>query len=273
MNPTVPSIEAAVLALSRAEPRLEPFITKHGLPPLEPQPNTFRALTRAIIFQQLSGKAAATICGRFEALFPGDDFPTPEQVLRKTTPKLRSVGLSGQKTNYIRDLAKHFRAGAIDAQRFPGMEDDDIAEELTRVKGIGRWSADMFLIFALNRPDVLPVGDLGVRKGFQLLFEMEALPSTQEMIERAEPWRPYRSYAAWYLWRVCETVTPEPKAAATAKKPASARSAASKKQPVKPRAKATKPPTKKAKQSPVTAKRKPAKPSASAAKLLTKRAK
>lgn len=197
--------DAALAHLREVEPRFRPYIDAHGAPPWKRTRNPFHALSRAIVFQQLSGKAATTIFTRFEALFPGQSFPTPEDVLKKPLPRLKSAGLSKQKASYLKDLARCFRDEVITPKRFGRMSDEAISIELLQVKGIGQWSADMFLMFALNRPDVLPVGDLGVKKGLQVLLELQALPTALEMQRLAEPWRSYRSYASWYLWRAAES--------------------------------------------------------------------
>ena len=199
---------AALAHLRAVDPALARLIDLHGPPGLQPTRNTFRSLARAIVFQQLSGRAAETIFRRFVTLFPGRTFPRPADVLAVSRVRLLRVGLSRQKALYLRDLARHYARGKISGRELWRLADEDLVERLTQVKGIGRWSADMFLIFGLNRPDVLPVGDLGVRKGFQLRFGLESLPSADEMVTLAEPWRPYRTAASWYLWRSLEVEPP-----------------------------------------------------------------
>lgn len=164
----------------------------------------FQALTRAIIFQQLSGKAARTIFNRFLALYPKKKFPAPEDVLKTSPAKLRSAGISAQKAGYLKDLARKCTDGTINARLFPKMSDEEIREHVVAVKGVGGWTADMFLMFTVRRPDVLPVGDLGIRKGFQRLFKLRALPDAKKMEKLAEPWRPFRTVACWYLWRLAD---------------------------------------------------------------------
>lgn len=198
------AMEDALAHLGQGDPRMARLIERHGPPPLERTTNVFASLARAIIYQQLSGKAANTICGRFEALWEGENFPRPEQVLGASPESLRAVGLSRQKASYLQDLAARFCRGEVRAGDFDQLTDEEIARELTAVKGIGQWSADMFLIFALNRPDVLPVGDLGIQKGMQIYFRMRTLPKPERMIRSAAPWRPYRSVACWYMYRVAE---------------------------------------------------------------------
>lgn len=188
----------------RKDPHLGPLVRKGSKPEFKPARNVYEALVRSIVYQQLSGKAAATILRRFLELFPGTGYPKPEAVLKMSVAKMRAAGLSGQKTEYIHDLSKKFLDGTIEPKKFSLMEDEEIREHLIAVKGIGRWSADMFLMFALNRPDVLPTGDLGIRKGFQKLFKMKILPDAKKMERFAKPWEPYRTVASWYLWRLAD---------------------------------------------------------------------
>jgi len=160
----------------------------------------FQSLCESIIFQQLSGKAAGTILARFVALFPKKKFPTPEDVLKIKTEKLRSAGLSGQKSAYLKDLAEKFKDGTIDPKLFPKMSDAEIIEHVMAVKGIGEWTAQMFLMFTLARPDVLPTGDLGIQKGFQKLFALRNRPSPKQMEKLASGWAGHRTVACMYLW-------------------------------------------------------------------------
>ncbi len=162
------------------------------------RPPEFATLVRSIVFQQLSGKAASTIYGRFEAA-AGE--VTPERVLNLPPEKMRSIGLSKQKAEYVRDLARRTRSGQIEFAALKSMSDEQVVEVLTQVKGVGVWTVHMFQIFALRRPDVLPTGDLGVRAAMKNVFELEALPKPDEMVRLAEPWRPHASVASWYLWR------------------------------------------------------------------------
>ncbi len=163
---------------------------------------TFQSLVQSIIYQQLSGKAAETILGRFRKLFPGKKFPTPEQVSRMSTARMRKAGLSRGKAAYIKDLARHTRRGTVPTLREShGLTDAELVERLTVVKGVGRWTVEMLLIFNLGRPDVWPVGDLGVRKGFQHVFGMKRLPHPNYLERAAKNWRPHRSTAALYLWQ------------------------------------------------------------------------
>lgn len=199
------TLEHSVKHLSR-DARLGAFIKKHG--PIAHSrrhtTNTFQSLARSIVYQQLSGKAAATILARFIALFPDKKFPSPEDVTGIPTRKLRSAGLSGQKAAYLKDLARRFNDGTIEPKKFPRMTDAEIIEHVTRVKGIGEWTAHMFMMFTLGRPDVLPTGDLGIRKGFQKLFGLKTLPSPKTMERLAQGWKGHRTVASLYLWRLVD---------------------------------------------------------------------
>jgi len=160
----------------------------------------YGALVRAIAGQQLSTKAAATIYSRLLDLYDGK-VPKPEQLIETDPEELRGVGLSYRKAEYLRDLAEHVVDGRLELDRFGEMEDDEVIEELTAVKGLGVWTAHMFLMFHLRRPDVLPVGDLGIRNAVRDLFELEDVPDVEQLTSIAEPWRPYRTLACLYLWR------------------------------------------------------------------------
>lgn len=163
----------------------------------------FEALARAIVFQQLSGKAAGTIHGRFHDLY-GGRAPEPAELLATADDRLRAAGLSRQKIGYLRDLAQRIAAGEVPLDAVDALGDDDALAALTRVKGIGRWTAQMFLMFRLGRPDVVPELDLGVQKGVQLAYGLGALPSPRQVQAIAEPWAPWRTVASWYLWRLVD---------------------------------------------------------------------
>ena len=163
----------------------------------------FETLVRSIVYQQLNGRAALTIFSRFTAAVQASPV-TPEAVLKLRPAKMRALGLSQQKTLYIRELARMTRGGEIRFEQLQELPDAAIVEHLTRVKGVGVWTVHMFLIFALRRPDVLPVGDFGVRMAMKKAYGLDELPKPAEMEEIAAPWRPYRSAASWYLWRSLE---------------------------------------------------------------------
>jgi len=196
----------AVRHLRRADPRLAVLIARVGplRMNLRPAASPFEALLRAIIFQQLSGKAAASIHGRLLDLFP--DGLTPECLLELPESALRGAGLSHNKLLAVRDLATKTLDGSLpDFTVMDALTDDEIIERLTVVRGVGRWSAEMLLMFTLGRPDVLPVDDLGIRKGFQLAYGMKRLPAAVTVRRAARVWEPFRSAASWYLWRALDT--------------------------------------------------------------------
>ncbi len=166
----------------------------------------FGALCRSILFQQLAGRAAATIHARFVALFDGG-VATPGTVLALPPGALRAAGLSGAKAASILDLAARIVTGEIDLDHTATLDDGALIERLSSVRGIGRWTAEMFLMFQLHRLDVWPVGDLGVRKGFTLAWGLAAMPTPKELVAMGDPYRPYRSVVAWYCWRAVETLT------------------------------------------------------------------
>lgn len=212
---------AAVAHLHRADPVISRII--HEVGPFAMRPDgddPFRSLARAIIFQQLSGKAAGTIYARFVALFEGgagelallrrsdpdwlplkEPFPEPAAVLALTDEQMRSAGLSRQKTAALRSLAEHFVSGELGTEAFATLPDEQVIERLTRVRGIGRWTAEMFLMFHLRRADVLPVNDIGINRAIMRHYGLEAMPKPDQVRAIGEPWRPWATVACWYLWR------------------------------------------------------------------------
>ena len=197
---------AAITHLTSADPRLTPLVDRHGPPTITPRERgqVIASLARAIVGQQLSGKAAETIWGRVLAIW-GGKFPAPAKLLATDDTVLRSAGLSGAKSAALKDLARHVVEKQLVPARLLAAADDEVAAMLLPVRGIGPWSVDMFLMFSLARPDVLPVGDLGIRKGMQRHFKLRKLPEPDRMIELAAPWRPYRTIASWYMWRLLES--------------------------------------------------------------------
>lgn len=163
----------------------------------------FDALVRSIVYQQLSGKAAATIHGRVLELI-GDGGEAPNKIVNTTHEQLRAAGLSNAKANYVRNLAEHVLDGSLPVESLHELTDDEIIDALVQVKGIGRWSAQMFLMFRLGRPDVLPELDLGIQKGIQKAYRMRKLPSPKQVAARGAKWAPYRTVASWYMWRILE---------------------------------------------------------------------
>jgi len=199
----------AIRHLKRADPVLADIIGKVGPFELKNRPERFQALVRAIIFQQLAGRAAQTIFDRFVGLFPDVRFPSPEIVIAASDDDLRKVGLSRQKAAYIKDLAGHIKGRSLSFHRFSRMDDEEIIADLVRVKGIGRWTAEMFLMFNLGRPDVLPVDDLGIRNGVMKAYGLKEPPRAAELREIGEAWRPYRTVASWYIWQSLRIVVPD----------------------------------------------------------------
>ena len=193
---------AAVAHLKRADPRLAAVITAVGPCRFEPRAEGthFEAVARAIVFQQLSGKAAGTIHRRFHGIY-GDRAPEPQELLDTTDDALRAVGLSRQKVGYLRDLSARVASGDVPLHTLEAMSDEDAIAALTKVKGIGRWTAQMFLMFRLGRPDVLPELDLGIQKGIQLAYGKRKLPTPKDVLKIGAPWAPWRTIASWYLWR------------------------------------------------------------------------
>jgi DNA-3-methyladenine glycosylase II len=191
--------------LMRADKVLRRVMEEQG--PIHPEvdrrgsrTDPYEALARAIVGQQLSTKAAASIWAKLLDQFGGDT-PTPEQILRKRRPTLRKAGLSNAKVEFLRDLAAHVKDGRLDLQRLAKLPDEDIIAELIEVKGVGQWTAEMFLIFHLGRPDVVSVGDLGIRRAVQIAYGMKDLPGPEELEKLADGWRPHRTLACLYLWR------------------------------------------------------------------------
>ena len=162
--------------------------------------NKYESLVESIITQQLSGSAAKSISTRFRSLY-SSRFPKPIDVIKTPQAKLKKTGLSRMKIDYIKGISEKIESKELRLQRLPKLSDEEVIEELTKVRGIGRWTAEMFLIFTLGRMDILPVGDLGLKKGIQKLHSLEKIPTVNEMEKIAEKWRPYRTIATWYLWK------------------------------------------------------------------------
>jgi methylated-DNA-[protein]-cysteine S-methyltransferase len=202
--------DAAVAHLRGADAKLAQLMDRVGpfRMQLQRTPSVFGALAEAIVFQQLNGKAAATIFARLCALFPHAGGLTPERILRASDEKLRSAGLSSNKLLSLRDLAQKTRTGEVPTlAEVQTMSDQEIVDRLTRVRGIGQWTVEMLLMFRLGRPDVLPVDDFGVRKGFGIAFK-KVEPSKKDVEQRGARWRPYRTAASWYLWRATDSLDP-----------------------------------------------------------------
>jgi DNA-3-methyladenine glycosylase II len=199
--PPAPPVDwSAAEKFLKRDPVLKEIIHRVGPCTLTPRPDPFLSLVRAIVGQQISVAAAASVYARYKALFPNGQ-PTPEAGTTFTDAQLRSAGLSRQKAGYLRDLAIHMADGRVPHHTFSALDDEAIITILTDIRGIGRWTAEMFLIFTLNRPDVLPVDDLGLQKNARLAYGLRKNPSRDRLLKLAKPWRPWRSIATWYLWR------------------------------------------------------------------------
>lgn len=201
-----PDFSVSIAHLSK-HPRFKTLIKKHGHPNLSNYfPETggvFGSIVRSITYQQISGKAASAIYARFVQLFPRKT-PTPERLLELSETELRACGFSAQKIKYLRDAALKFSDGTINPKRFSKMTSEEIIKHFVQIHGVGIWTAHMVLIFTLHRLDILPTGDLGIRKGFQKLYRLKSLPTHREMEKLARGWRAHASVASWYLWRVVD---------------------------------------------------------------------
>jgi len=188
----------AIIFLQK-DPELAVIIDSVGNYELKKRNHHFSVLVESIISQQIATNAAEAIFKRFKQLYP--KFPTASEILSTRKSKLRIVGLSGRKIEYLKDLARHVEGGRLNMKKLPKMNDEDVIAHLTQVRGIGRWTAEMFLIFSLGRQDVFPVDDLGLRKGIQMLFSLPDIPKPKEVERLGERWKPYRTIATWYLWK------------------------------------------------------------------------
>jgi len=188
--------------LKKSDAILASIIARVGPCKMAYRDPTFEMLARAIVFQQLSTKAARTIYGRLEEAAGGA--LTPEAIQNLSVGEMRRAGLSRQKLGYIRDLAEHALSGKVDFAKLPAMSDEEVIESLTDIKGVGVWTAHMFLLFSLRRPNVLPIGDRGVRMAIQRAYRKRKMPTPKQVEQIAKGWHPYCSYAAWYLWRSLE---------------------------------------------------------------------
>jgi len=195
----------AILHLKKSDPILRAIIEKVGPFSMNYGEPTFHNLAESILYQQLNGKAAATIFKRFTDA-AGDPL-TPEGILSLTDAQMRAVGLSKQKTSYLRDLAAKTKAGLLEFEKLSTLPDIEVIEHLTQVKGIGVWTAHMFLMFTLRRPDVLPIGDYGIQVALKKHYRKRKLPKPKDMEKIAKSWAPYRSIACWYLWRSLDIKT------------------------------------------------------------------
>jgi DNA-3-methyladenine glycosylase II len=196
-------MKKALNHLKKADPVLASIIERVGPYAMQYREPGFHTLVRSIVYQQLSGKAASTIFNRLLEAAKADPV-TPEAILKLRPQKMRKLGLSQQKVKYIRELSRMTRDGEVQFERLGAFEDTEVIAHLTRVKGVGVWTVHMFLMFALRRPDVLPVGDLGVRMAMKKAYGLTELPTPSEMEKIAASWRPWSSVASWYMWRSLE---------------------------------------------------------------------
>jgi len=196
-------IEAGLDFLKK-DKNMKVLIKKFGRPDFNQGQDYFQSLLRSIVFQQLSGKAAQTIYERLVSLIPKTSNLCPNEVLKLNKDEMRKAGLSFQKINYVRNLADYFENNSLQKNNVEKMTEEEISKELIQIKGIGQWTVDMFLMFTLNRADILPYKDLGIQKGIMKIFKMKNLPSKNEMENCSRKWRPYRTIACWYLWRIAD---------------------------------------------------------------------
>lgn len=207
-------LTADAQALAKSDPVMRHLVDRIGQMDMErrrrgrPRGDAYATLVRAIVGQQLSAKAAFTIHGRVLELFGGEN-PSPQALLEVPEADLRAAGLSGRKVEYLRDLARHVLDGSLEVDRLDELSDDEVIAEITAVRGLGEWSAQMFLMFHLERPDILPTGDLGIRRAAQVEYGLEEMPKPDELTAIAEPWRPRRTLACLYLWESLANVPVE----------------------------------------------------------------
>jgi len=197
-------MEDGINYLSSLDKNLSKFLKKFDVPVLPIEEDYFWSLTRSVIYQQISGKAAKKISDRYLKLFSKGSKMSPIDVIKIDIEKIQNVGISRQKSGYIKNIANAFDEGLIDQTELHKLSDKEIIDQLVKIKGVGRWTAEMFLIFTLRRPDIFPVTDLGVQKGFQIYYDLDELPSIDMMNEKSENWKPYRTIMSLYLWFAVE---------------------------------------------------------------------
>ena len=197
-------MEDGINYLSSLDKNLSKFLKQFDVPVLPIEEDYFWSLTRSVIYQQISGKAAKKISDRYLKLFSKGSKMSPVDVIKIDIEKIQSVGISRQKSGYIKNIANAFDEGLVNETQLHKLSDKEIIDQLVKIKGVGRWTAEMFLIFTLRRPDVFPVTDLGVQKGFQIYYDLDELPSIDMMNEKSENWKPYRTIMSLYLWFAVE---------------------------------------------------------------------
>ena len=197
-------MEDGINYLSSLDKNLSKFLKQFDVPVLPIEEDYFWSLTRSVIYQQISGKAAKKISDRYLKLFSKGSKMSPVDVIKIDIEKIQSVGISRQKSGYIKNIANAFDEGLVNETQLHKLSDKEIIDQLVKIKGVGRWTAEMFLIFTLRRPDIFPVTDLGVQKGFQIYYNLDELPSIDMMNEKSENWKPYRTIMSLYLWFAVE---------------------------------------------------------------------
>ena len=197
-------MEDGINYLSSLDKNLSNFLKQFDVPVLPIEEDYFWSLTRSVIYQQISGKAAKKISDRYLKLFSKGSKMSPVDVIKIDIEKIQNVGISRQKSGYIKNIANAFDEGLVNETQLHKLSDKEIIDQLVKIKGVGRWTAEMFLIFTLRRPDVFPVTDLGVQKGFQIYYDLDELPSIDMMNEKSENWKPYRTIMSLYLWFAVE---------------------------------------------------------------------
>ena len=197
-------MEDGINYLSSLDKNLSNFLKQFDVPVLPIEEDYFWSLTRSVIYQQISGKAAKKISDRYLKLFSKGSKMSPVDVIKIDIEKIQNVGISRQKSGYIKNIANAFDEGLVNETQLHKLSDKEIIDQLVKIKGVGRWTAEMFLIFTLRRPDIFPVTDLGVQKGFQIYYNLDELPSIDMMNEKSENWKPYRTIMSLYLWFAVE---------------------------------------------------------------------
>ena len=198
------NIDHSIKKLKEIDPNLIRLLNAFKIDNLLPQQNYFKSLTRSIVYQQLTGASAKAIHNRFISIYDNDVYPTPKEVLITPLETLHAIGLSRFKAQYIHNIAEAFNENPIKYETLDQKKDEDVINVLTEIKGVGLWTAQMFLMFTLNRPDVFPATDLALQKGFQFYFDLDQLPKVNEMIEMSQKWRPHRTTVSLFFWRILE---------------------------------------------------------------------
>ncbi len=204
MSELAQNISQGAMTLAAKDVKLKELIDVFGIPDLSRGGDPYEALVRSIISQQISWKAARAIMGRFLGLFPGTDFPAPKQLASADLGRLREAGLSQRKAEYVMGIAESFMSPGFLGNEMDALSETDISEKLTSIRGVGQWTADMFMIFTMARLDVLPLNDQGIKNGIQKFFGLDHLPVPEEMTVLTDHWRPYRSIGSWYMWKVVD---------------------------------------------------------------------